>query len=526
MKQHSKPGSGHWRPLTSHQEASSLTSLEVQSSPIQLATRSLSARALTSTAGQSTDSDSAQRSTQSSRSAVFRKKITKSSGPQQQRGQASGRGVETSRKRAESSRKRVESSRKRAGSSRKRVESSTKGVETLRKGVESSRKGVEPVKLPVERGFNIADHLRNSEDNDRLRRSASSDVQKILQDISSVMRSVSPSLQPTPGGGEEKLPKPAGRRAHLRSKVAANFSLPVNQQEEGPDGPPPHPMDDGVELERKLRRNSRRTGQVPYLNIGDAYDPSNIGPPNGVASAPVGVLGAKLEGGHSGEPTRHHDGSNGGQGLLDVQEISTAPGGHGVSVAPGYHTPEGLSTAPRGHTSQGIYTAAEPAPTKSHGVERLSRGMSSQGVELSVEERAGLGPASGAPQSDTWSSVSHAVKEDEAEPDAPQGAGESSPRASSQAMEVRSLLEEKRAGLSRSRLEELERAQNEVETRERKRAERDQRRAAKMKADRMAAIAELRKKREEKRLLQERIAQEEIVSEVGGGGGGGTLGGW
>ncbi len=77
---------------------------------------------------------------------------------------------------------------------------------------------------------------------------------------------------------------------------------------------------------------------------------------------------------------------------------------------------------------------------------------------------------------------------------------------------VRSLLEEKRAGLSRSRLEELERAQVEVEAKERKQLEREQRRAARLKADRKSAIEELKKRREEKRVLQERLAQEEVVS--------------
>ena len=81
-----------------------------------------------------------------------------------------------------------------------------------------------------------------------------------------------------------------------------------------------------------------------------------------------------------------------------------------------------------------------------------------------------------------------------------------------QAEAVRSLLEEKKAGLSRSRLEELERAQVEVEARERKQLEREQRRAARLKADRKAAIEELKKRREEKRILQERLAQEEVVS--------------
>lgn len=487
---HSKLGSGQRRPVTSHQEATGLVSLEVQSSPIQLATRSLSARAVTSVAGHSTDSDSAQRSTHSSRSTTSLRKVAKSSVPRQ-KGQASGRGVESSRKRVESSRKRVESSRKRTESSRKRAVSSRKGVESLRKGVETSKKGVEPVELPVsERGFNIAEHLRNSKDNDQLQRSPSSDVQKILQDISSVMRSVSPSLQPSLGDGEEKMAKLADRKAHLRSKMAANFILPVDEQEVGPEGrPSPHPMEDGVELERKPRRISRRTGQVPSLNIGDTHDLSNNSPQNGMASAQVSIPSVELEGGHSGESKKPTQGSNGRQGSGDVRE----------------HTPGGLSMAPGGHPLVGISTALAPAHAESHSAGRSTPVVASQSVELFGEERVGKS---------LEKVTSPAITEEGAGPeqtDEIQGGGELSRKASSQAMEVRSLLEEKRAGLSRSRLEELERAQSEVEARERKRAEREQRRAAKMKADRLAAIAELRKKREEKRLLQERIVQEEMV---------------
>lgn len=77
---------------------------------------------------------------------------------------------------------------------------------------------------------------------------------------------------------------------------------------------------------------------------------------------------------------------------------------------------------------------------------------------------------------------------------------------------VRDMLEEKKDELNRSRLEEVERLREEAEAKERKQLERDQKRAAKMKADREAAIKELHRKREEKRAKQEEIALEEIVS--------------
>ena len=81
-----------------------------------------------------------------------------------------------------------------------------------------------------------------------------------------------------------------------------------------------------------------------------------------------------------------------------------------------------------------------------------------------------------------------------------------------QATKVRSLLADKRNELNRSRTEELQRIQEEIEERERKERERQKRRAAKMQAARKVAIEELKRKREEKREKTEKIAQEEIVS--------------
>ena len=81
-----------------------------------------------------------------------------------------------------------------------------------------------------------------------------------------------------------------------------------------------------------------------------------------------------------------------------------------------------------------------------------------------------------------------------------------------QATKVRSLLVDKRNELNRSRTEELQRIQEEIEEQERKERERQKRRAAKMQAARKVAIEELKRKREEKREKAEKIAQEEIVS--------------
>ena len=78
--------------------------------------------------------------------------------------------------------------------------------------------------------------------------------------------------------------------------------------------------------------------------------------------------------------------------------------------------------------------------------------------------------------------------------------------------QVHSLLASKRDELNRSRSEELQRIQLELEAKEVKEKEREKRRAAKMQAARRVAIEDLKRKREEKRERAERIAQEEIVS--------------
>ena len=85
-------------------------------------------------------------------------------------------------------------------------------------------------------------------------------------------------------------------------------------------------------------------------------------------------------------------------------------------------------------------------------------------------------------------------------------------KSSKQTAQVHSLLASKRDELNRSRNEELQRIQLELEAREMKEREREKRRAAKMQAARRAAIEDLKRKREEKRERAEKIAQEEIVS--------------
>ena len=342
---------------------------------------------------------------------------------------------------------------------------------------------------PVNKGFNIADHLQRSVDNGLLRGSADSDVQKMLQDISSAMCAVSPTLdldhsQGRSGGGvgvtsarshgnsgeggdmAEVTARSHGssgegnkraKKAHLRSKVAANFNLPVDQQiqptlttphskeenspQEG-EGPTPlgkqkgeGPIPLGKQEEVGRRRVQMSTGgghhnntrpQIPQLKFGTAI-PHQAGP------------------------------SVGGRGVATQLATTTGNDG-GIDIKPAAQKLGRLDT--------------KPAAQKLGG---------------------------------------HRISEDDHQP-----LQEDMDLGTVQCMDskVRDLLEERRAVLSRSRLEELERAQQEVEVRERKQQEKEQRRAAKMKLDRMAAIAELKKKREEKRTLQESLVQEEMVSVV------------
>jgi hypothetical protein len=238
-------------------------------------------------------------------------------------------------------------------------------------------------------------------------------------------------------------------------------------------------MDEGVELERNNSRGVSTRPQVPHLNIGATHDPPN---PNKATGNIGSVRQIK---GHSS----HIDRATQKNKLLQEHnpELSSTASDTG---------PQRAENSPRRDSLEGRREGPEQMCAVSQETQESSR---SSGHQSTLERK-----------SQYVEEVSHDQQK--------QGVAES-PGASSllpgeateQVRAVRSLLEEKRVGLSRSRLEELERAQSEVEEREKKRMEREERRAAKLKADRMAAIAELRKKREEKRVLQEKLAQEEMV---------------
>lgn len=321
-----------------------------------------------------------------------------------------------------------------------------------------------PLKRPTAKGFNIAEHLKKSSDNERSRDSVTSDVQKLLQDISSVMRSISPALEPAslespPLSPPTTTPMPTttttapaaeqgevgrvqerwgvnsskhqGRRAQLRSKVAANFNLPMEEIEreastEGALPAAPLEHDEGVRLGKKAPRKHSTTNQstpkVPHLNVGDTtkHNKRTTVPSNSVALS--------------------KDNASPNDNVVDPND-SVRTEGQDLSEGEG-----------------NIPTPSVPPDT-------------------TTGEKQGTSSESGV----------------------------------FQASEVRCLLEERKAVLSQSRLQELERAQSEVEAREKKRLERESRRAAKMKADRMAAIADLKRRREEKRAQQEKLAQEEMA---------------
>ena len=276
-------------------------SLAIQSSPIQLATRSLSARAVTTSSHSNQTADSERSSTS--------RPLTSVSRPHRKHKQP-----HESRKRAEGSKKKV----------------------------------VEP--LNFEKGFNIADHLRNSADNDRHGGSTSPDVHQLLQDISSIMRAVSPMHEPSqhavsPMHEPSQLPPSAkpvssqqgrgnsdsgqrkqatsspkqSRKSHLRSRVAANFNLDAAGHESRPDGKLSRAeaaqfSGDIPSGERNKHYHSKIKPKVPHLNIsGDSNQPEGKNSPE--ASLELkGVSGADKE----ATPSLHDNGSIGGhQGVED-----------------------------------------------------------------------------------------------------------------------------------------------------------------------------------------------------------------
>lgn len=240
-------------------------------------------------------------------------------------------------------------------------------------------------------------------------------------------------------GGEVKAKQ--SRRAHLRSRVAANFNLHNGGQE----GDSSAAARDNVE-----RAEGGKEREVCMTNERKK------------------VAGLEQESSHSNKrpPIPHLDiaGSDPQRTTQDpARDVSTQPNPH-------HNARLGEGTKGQNETSE-----RHPSPAVLQ--------ESAQGGALSAGEHI---QESGKPTGE-WE-------------------GE----------QVRSLLERKKEDLSRSRLEAWERAHSEVEARERKQLEREQRRAAKMRADRKAAIEELRKRREERLLLQERLAQEELVRREGG----------
>ena len=92
-----------------------------------------------------------------------------------------------------------------------------------------------------------------------------------------------------------------------------------------------------------------------------------------------------------------------------------------------------------------------------------------------------------------------------------QAIGEKEWQDGSQVEKVKSLLKEKKMELDQSRQEENERVKGEIEACERRAAEREEKKAAKLKEDRKAAIIELHRRREEKKARAEQLAQIEMV---------------
>lgn len=223
-------------------------SLVVHSGPIQLATRSLSARGITSTAH-------CNQATTDSEHSLTHRPLTSGS---------------TSRKK-----------QKLKHDSKKKTES-------------SKRKVVEPLDISEEKGFNLADHLRESADNDCHGRSSSPSVHQLLQDISSIMRAVSPIHEPPPstmqsqpephqGSGDARQRKEKkerggspkqSRKANLRSRVVANFNLETAGEQGRANGVLLHGKDDTHAFsdvpssERNKHHSSKVKPGIPHLNFG------------------------------------------------------------------------------------------------------------------------------------------------------------------------------------------------------------------------------------------------------------------
>ena len=135
----------------------------------------------------------------------------------------------------------------------------------------------------------VVDHL-NSVDNDRLNGSVSPDVHKLLQDISGVLHSMSPVLEPS--HSQNSPPEPSmqstenkrsatSKKPHTRSRVAANFNF-NNKSEESRNNAlvlsntgennPLHPSDN---ITNKSKSASEEKQKVPHLNI-DGSDKKGV----------------------------------------------------------------------------------------------------------------------------------------------------------------------------------------------------------------------------------------------------------
>ena len=189
---------------------------------------------------------------------------------------------------------------------------------------------MEPLKLPGERGFNIADHLRSSMDNSRGGGSTSPEVQQLLQDISTMMHAVSPttSIEPPPlplspiassehinhdtRGAERRAVSPKrARKPHLRPRVAASFNLePGNQSNRSKEQREPSEMDIS---EPNLA--SKGKPRVPQLNIGSSENEERV--KDSPEDVERDVHGSDLHGNgnHSNSVHNGHHGSALGNGI-------------------------------------------------------------------------------------------------------------------------------------------------------------------------------------------------------------------
>ena len=394
---------------------------------------------------------------------------------------------------------------------------------------------VERLKIPAEKGFNIADHLRNSVSSEKLRDSTSPDVHKILQDISAaVVRTDSPTLSGEPSttgrSGVSASSDSTGkhnRRAYLRSKVAANFSTQGSVGTNGSisAGTNGH-FDDKHKGGVGLNGHFNGEGEQEAV-VNDGRGSSAKHKVNGAASTnPNGHFTTdgreetSMNGGKDGQVAIGQETAING----DKPAVMRARHDHGskrpviphLDIAGTEHKPasssNGHSTKPQSsgarhgtNTQSNVDTGFKPAanggnitpqPNGAYHGNSEAKMNGSNGIESTASVRHPPPP--------------HSKKEPSLKPphDSANTAGDL------EREQVRILLERKKDFLTQSRLEALERAQSEVEARERQQREREQRRAAKMRADRKMAIEELRRKREERLQLQERLAQEELVRDI------------